>query len=134
MFSFSLVHAVEFRIFLYINSLELMKCECLIMNLQLVELVPQMGKQSRLEEILRSQEQGSKILIFCSTKRQCDQLSRTIGRNFGAAAIHGDKSQGERDWVLSQFRSGKAPILVATDVAARGLDVKDIRFGLIFSL
>ncbi|KAM7463193.1 hypothetical protein LguiA_031314 [Lonicera macranthoides] len=94
---------------------------------QLVELVPQMGKQSRLEEILRSQDQGSKILIFCSTKRQCDQLSRTIGRNFGAAAIHGDKSQGERDWVLSQFRSGKAPILVATDVAARGLDVKDIR-------
>ncbi|XP_062095036.1 DEAD-box ATP-dependent RNA helicase 46-like [Humulus lupulus] len=94
---------------------------------QYVEVVPQMEKQRRLEQILRSQERGSKVIIFCSTKRLCDQLARTIGRNFGAAAIHGDKSQGERDWVLSQFKSGKSPILVATDVAARGLDIKDIR-------
>ena len=62
-----------------------------------------------------------------NTKRLCDQLARSIGRTFGAAAIHGDKSQGERDWVLGQFRTGKSPILVATDVAARGLDIKDIR-------
>lgn len=94
---------------------------------QYVEVVPQMEKQRRLEQILRSQERGSKIIIFCSTKKLCDQLARSIGRNFGAAAIHGDKSQGERDWVLNQFRSGKSPILVATDVAARGLDIKDIR-------
>ncbi|XP_042514250.1 DEAD-box ATP-dependent RNA helicase 40-like [Macadamia integrifolia] len=94
---------------------------------QYVEVVPQMEKQRRIEQILRSQERGSKIIIFCSTKRLCDQLARSIGRNFGAAAIHGDKSQGERDWVLNQFRSGKSPILVATDVAARGLDIKDIR-------
>ncbi|XP_068661408.1 DEAD-box ATP-dependent RNA helicase 46-like [Aristolochia californica] len=94
---------------------------------QYVEVVSPMEKQRRLEQILRSQERGSKIIIFCSTKRLCDQLARSIGRTFGAAAIHGDKSQGERDWVLNQFRSGKAPILVATDVAARGLDIKDIR-------
>ncbi|XP_004486514.1 DEAD-box ATP-dependent RNA helicase 40 [Cicer arietinum] len=94
---------------------------------QYVEVVPQMEKQRRLEQILRSQERGSKIIIFCSTKKLCDQLARTIGRTFGAAAIHGDKSQGERDWVLGQFRTGKSPILVATDVAARGLDIKDIR-------
>ncbi|BAT87742.1 hypothetical protein LR48_Vigan09g173700 [Vigna angularis] len=94
---------------------------------QYVEVVPQMEKQRRLEQILRSQERGSKVIIFCSTKRLCDQLARNIGRTFGAAAIHGDKSQGERDWVLSQFRTGKSPILVATDVAARGLDIKDIR-------
>lgn len=87
-----------------------------------------MEKQRRLEQILRSQERGSKVIIFCSTKRLCDQLTRGIGRSFGAVAIHGDKSQGERDWALNQFRSGKNPILVATDVAARGLDVKDIRF------
>ncbi|MQM03361.1 hypothetical protein Taro_036141 [Colocasia esculenta] len=92
-----------------------------------VEVVPPMEKQRRLEEILRAQDQGSKIIIFCSTKKQCDQLVRSIGRNFGAAALHGDKSQGERDWVLNQFRSGRSPILVATDVAARGLDIKDIR-------
>ena len=57
----------------------------------------------------------------------CDQLARTLARGFGAAAIHGDKSQSERDHVLAQFKAGRAPILVATDVAARGLDVKDIR-------
>ncbi|XP_057986129.1 DEAD-box ATP-dependent RNA helicase 40 isoform X2 [Hevea brasiliensis] len=92
-----------------------------------VEVVPQMEKERRLEQILRAQERGSKVIIFCSTKRLCDQLARSIGRNFGAAVIHGDKSQGERDWVLNQFRNGKSPILVATDVAARGLDIKDIR-------
>ncbi|KAK4265971.1 hypothetical protein QN277_026950 [Acacia crassicarpa] len=94
---------------------------------QYVEVVPQMEKQRRLEQIIRAQERGSKVIIFCSTKRLCDQLARNIGRNFGAAVIHGDKSQGERDWVLNQFRTGKSPILVATDVAARGLDIKDIR-------
>lgn len=95
--------------------------------LQHVEVLSSMEKQRRLEQILRSQQPGSKIIIFCSTKKMCDQLSRNLTRQFGAAAIHGDKSQGERDFVLNQFRSGKCPVLVATDVAARGLDVKDIR-------
>ncbi|KAJ3681321.1 hypothetical protein LUZ60_015810 [Juncus effusus] len=94
---------------------------------QYVEMVPQMEKQRRLEQILRNQERGSKVIIFCATKRMCDQLARGIGRAFGAVAIHGDKSQPERDHVLQQFRDGRAPILVATDVAARGLDIKDIR-------
>lgn len=85
-----------------------------------------MVKQKRLEQILRSQEPGSKIIIFCATKKMCDLLARNLSQ-FGAAAIHGDKSQGERDNVLGQFRSGRSPLLVATDVAARGLDVKDIR-------
>ncbi|BAU00988.1 hypothetical protein LR48_Vigan10g280000 [Vigna angularis] len=94
---------------------------------QHVEVLPLMEKQRRLEHILRSQDQGSKIIIFCSTKKMCDQLARTLTRQFGAAAIHGDKSQAERDHVLSQFRTGRSPVLVATDVAARGLDIKDIR-------
>ncbi|CAH8315862.1 unnamed protein product [Eruca vesicaria subsp. sativa] len=94
---------------------------------QTIEVIPPMEKQRRLEQILRSQEPGSKIIIFCSTKRMCDTLARNLTRTFGAAAIHGDKSQQERDDVLNQFRSGRTPVLVATDVAARGLDVKDIR-------
>jgi ATP-dependent RNA helicase DDX5/DBP2 len=89
-------------------------------------------KQRRLESILRSQDQGSKIIIFCSTKKMCDQLARNLTRQFGAAAIHGDKSQADRDHVLNQFRSGRTPVLVATDVAARGLDVKDIGLLTIF--
>ncbi|XP_068636656.1 ATP-dependent RNA helicase-like protein DB10 [Aristolochia californica] len=94
---------------------------------QYIEIITPMEKQRRLEQILRSLEPGSKVIIFCSTKRMCEQLSRTLTRTFGAAAIHGDKSQGERDYVLSQFRTGRSPVLVATDVAARGLDIKDIR-------
>ncbi|KAG1347019.1 ATP-dependent RNA helicase-like protein DB10 [Cocos nucifera] len=94
---------------------------------QYVEVITPMEKLRRLEQILRSQDPGSKIIIFCSTKRMCDQLAGTLTRQFGAAAIHGDKSQGERDRVLNQFRTGRSPILVATDVAARGLDIKDIR-------
>ncbi|PKA62043.1 ATP-dependent RNA helicase-like protein DB10 [Apostasia shenzhenica] len=94
---------------------------------QYVEVIKPIEKQRRLEQILRSQETGSKILIFCTTKRMCDQLARSLTRQFGAVAIHGDKSQTERDRVLGQFRSGRSPILVATDVAARGLDIKDIR-------
>ncbi|CAN1853222.1 DEAD-box ATP-dependent RNA helicase 46, partial [Linum perenne] len=94
---------------------------------QYIEVLAPMEKHRRLEQILRSQEPGSKVIIFCSTKKMCDQLARNLTRQFGAAAIHGDKSQSERDYVLNQFRSGRAPLLVATDVAARGLDVKDIR-------
>ena len=95
--------------------------------LQNVELVAPLEKHRRLEQILRSQDPGSKIIIFCSTKKMCDQLARNLARHFGAAAIHGDKSQSERDYVLNQFRTGRTPVLVATDVAARGLDIKDIR-------
>ncbi|XP_065878806.1 DEAD-box ATP-dependent RNA helicase 46 [Euphorbia lathyris] len=94
---------------------------------QYIEVLAPMEKHRRLEQIIRSQEPGSKIIIFCSTKKMCDQLARNLTRQFGAAAIHGDKSQSERDYVLSQFRTGRSPVLVATDVAARGLDVKDIR-------
>ncbi|GKV07724.1 hypothetical protein SLEP1_g19459 [Rubroshorea leprosula] len=94
---------------------------------QHVEVLSPMEKHRRLEQILRSQEPGSKIIVFCSTKKMCDQLARNLTRHFGAAAIHGDKSQSERDSVLGQFRTGRTPVLVATDVAARGLDIKDIR-------
>ncbi|XP_039014319.1 DEAD-box ATP-dependent RNA helicase 46-like isoform X2 [Hibiscus syriacus] len=93
---------------------------------QHVEVLSPMVKHKRLEQILSSQEPGSKIIIFCSTKRMSDQLACNLSR-FGAAAIHGDKSQADGDYVLGQFRSGRTPVLVATDVAARGLDVKDIR-------
>ncbi|GMH14376.1 hypothetical protein Nepgr_016217 [Nepenthes gracilis] len=94
---------------------------------QYVEVLSPMDKHRRLEQILRSQETGSRIIIFCSTKKMCNTLARNLTRQFGAAAIHGDKSQSDRDHVLNQFRIGRSPVLVATDVAARGLDIKDIR-------
>merc|ERR1711881_388525 len=71
---------------------------------------------------------AGKSIIFSSTKKNCDSLTRDLRmQGFPALAIHGDKKQEERDWVLREFRSGKSPILIATDVAARGLDVKDIK-------
>jgi ATP-dependent RNA helicase DDX5/DBP2 len=100
---------------------------CAPVCMQYVEVVPPMDKQRCLEQILRDQERGSKIIIFCSTKKMCDQLACGIDRNFNALSIHDDKSQAERDNVLNQFRTGRAPILVATNVAARGLDIKDIK-------
>ena len=72
---------------------------------------------------------GSKILIFSSTKKGCDLLTRQLRQDgINALAIHGDKTQQERDWVLREFKTSKAQVMVATDVAARGLDVKDIKF------
>ena len=60
-------------------------------------------KMPKLQQILRSKPPGSKIIIFCSTKRMCDQLANQL-RSFGASAIHGDKKQQERDWVLQSFK------------------------------
>jgi len=80
-----------------------------------------------LEEIMGEKE--NKTIVFVETKRKCDEIARRMKREgWPVLCIHGDKSQPERDWVLSEFRNGKAPILVATDVASRGLDVSDIKF------
>ena len=65
---------------------------------------------------------GRRILIFCETKRGCDNVTRQLRQDgWPALSIHGDKSQHERDWVLAEFKAGKHPIMIATDVAARGL-------------
>uniref|UniRef100_A0A8C7PAY4 RNA helicase n=1 Tax=Oncorhynchus mykiss TaxID=8022 RepID=A0A8C7PAY4_ONCMY len=80
-----------------------------------------------LEEIMSEKE--NKTIIFTETKRRCDELTRRMRRDgWPAMGIHGDKSQQERDWVLNEFKYGKAPILIATDVASRGLDVEDVKF------
>ncbi|MCQ4636145.1 DEAD/DEAH box helicase [Anaerovorax odorimutans] len=68
-----------------------------------------------------------RTLIFCKTKRGADALSGELkGRGYPAEPLHGDLSQGQRNAAMAQFRHGKASILVATDVAARGLDVDDV--------
>lgn len=65
---------------------------------------------------------GSKILIFTETKKGCDQVTKQLRMSgWPALSIHGDKSQSERDWVLTEFKTGSNPIMTATDVAARGL-------------
>ncbi|NLO10555.1 MAG: DEAD/DEAH box helicase [Clostridiales bacterium] len=66
-------------------------------------------------------------LIFCNTKKMVDELTSNLqGRGYFAEGLHGDMKQQQRDRVMASFRSGRTEILVATDVAARGLDVDDV--------
>jgi ATP-dependent RNA helicase DDX5/DBP2 len=96
---------------------------------QYVEVVQEHDKRSRLRRLLDKVMDGSRILIFAETKRGADELTREMRMDgLPALCMHGDKKQEERDWVLAEFKTGKSPILVATDVAARGIDVKDIKY------
>ena len=88
-------------------------------------------KEEKLAKLLDEigNEPHNKILIFVETKRKADDLTRLMRRDgYPAMCIHGDKQQKERDWVLGEFKHGSTTILVATDVAARGLDVDDVKF------
>ncbi|EDO38061.1 predicted protein, partial [Nematostella vectensis] len=99
--------------------------------LQIVDVCEDHEKEHKLLKLLEEimGEKENKTLIFTETKRRADELTRKLRSDgWPAMCIHGDKAQPERDWVLSEFRKGHAPILVATDVASRGLDISDIKF------
>src|SRR5580693_3423559 len=86
----------------------------------------QMDKIEILARVLQAEGRGLTI-VFCRTKRACDQVAAALTtRGFAAAAVHGDLGQGQRERAMRAFRSGKVDVLVATDVAARGLDVDDV--------
>uniref|UniRef100_A0A7S2XX29 RNA helicase n=1 Tax=Fibrocapsa japonica TaxID=94617 RepID=A0A7S2XX29_9STRA len=94
---------------------------------QIIECLEDFGKYRKLQEHLREGGGHLKTLIFVETKKGCDALTRSLRMDgYHARCIHGDKNQDERDWVLREFREDKIELLVATDVAARGLDVKNI--------
>lgn len=97
---------------------------------QLIEVVSEYDKRDRLLKHLEHiSSENAKVLIFVGTKRVADDLTKYLRMDgWPALAIHGDKQQAERDWVLAEFKSGRSPIMLATDVASRGLDVKDIKF------
>jgi ATP-dependent RNA helicase RhlE len=87
--------------------------------------VEQTGKQALLEQMLRD-EQGS-FLVFSRTKHGADRLAKRLSENgFKTAAIHGDRSQNQRNQALKGFQEGYYRVLVATDVAARGIHVEGI--------
>ncbi|CAG0914664.1 unnamed protein product [Notodromas monacha] len=99
--------------------------------LQIVDVCQEWEKDEKLFRLLEeiSQNRERKTLIFTETKKGADELTRRMRRQgYSAMTIHGDKSQPERDAVLNDFRFGRTTILVATDVAARGLDVDDVKF------
>jgi superfamily II DNA/RNA helicase len=96
---------------------------------QLIKVVSPKEKYGTLLRLIRGIYDGSKILVFCQTKKTSDWVSRSLQtEGYRSIAIHGDKSQKDRDKIMGLFKDQRVPILVATNLAARGLDVKDIRF------
>lgn len=87
-------------------------------------------KQKNKEEVLSrllDMYDPKLSLVFCNTKRRVDELTNAlIGRGYFALGLHGDMKQSQRDRVMESFRKGKTDILIATDVAARGIDVDDV--------
>jgi ATP-dependent RNA helicase DeaD len=88
--------------------------------------VPAKEKPEKLVELLRAEE-PEQAIIFCRTKIGASRLEKTLkDRRLDVKALHGDMSQGARDGVMISFKGGRVPILVATDVAARGLDIVSV--------
>jgi superfamily II DNA/RNA helicase len=86
----------------------------------------QMDKVEVLARILQAKDRGL-AMVFCHTKRAADQVTTALtDRGFAAAAVHGDLGQSQRERALRAFRGGKVDVLVATEVAARGIDVDDV--------
>ena len=93
---------------------------------QLVYRAHAMDKTELLSRVLQARDRGL-TMIFARTKRTAQRLSDDLAeRGFAAAAVHGDLGQGAREQALRAFRSGKVDTLVATDVAARGIDVPEV--------
>jgi len=94
--------------------------------IQRVKYVEEHEKKEMLLELLPTIP--GLTIVFCETKRMADHLEEYLyHQGFGAASIHGDRSQKERELALEAFKSGKVQVLVATDVAARGLDVHAVK-------
>ncbi|QRM90266.1 DEAD/DEAH box helicase [Lacinutrix sp. WUR7] len=91
-------------------------------------VVEPIEKLNVLMHFLNTNE-GKRGIIFCKTKAAVNKLAKNLAINkFSSGAIHGSLSQGIRDRIMGQFREGHINILVATDLAARGIDVKDLAF------
>ena len=93
---------------------------------QVAYMVPRAHKMSALARVL-DLEHPTSAIVFCRTRTEVDELTETlIGRGLRAEALHGGLSQDQRDRVMNKFRAKKTDLLIATDVAARGLDVKHV--------
>lgn len=92
-------------------------------------------KVPRLLKLMDEMVDGSRLLIFGQTRKTVDFItSKLRADGWPALSLHGERAQKEREWVIQEFRTGEAPILVATDVAARGLDIPDVKCVINFDL
>ncbi|MGY1711126.1 DEAD/DEAH box helicase [Geodermatophilus sp. SYSU D00758] len=93
---------------------------------QFVYRAHNLDKPELLARVLQARGRGL-VMVFCRTKRTAQKVAdELVDRGFAAAAVHGDLGQGAREQALRAFRSGKVDVLVATDVAARGIDVSGV--------
>ena len=101
---------------------------------QSVHFLAKAAKAGQLREILR-QDLDAKTLVFGRTKHGTEKLMKSlVADGFKAVSIHGNKSQGQRDRAIAEFKKGDANILCATDVAARGIDIPDVMYVINFDL
>ncbi|KAL5714188.1 RNA helicase [Ranunculus cassubicifolius] len=84
------------------------------------------GKENMLPTLISTYGKGGKSIIFTRTKRDAEDLSRSMGSTLSSRALHGNMQQMARDRTLAAFRDGRFNVLVATDVAARGLDIPNV--------
>jgi ATP-dependent RNA helicase RhlE len=99
---------------------------------QSLYIVLQDQKKNVLAKLL--DESFGPVLIFMRTKHRAKQLTKTLIKTYAVAEIHSNRSQNQRQNAIDGFRSGKYRILIATDIAARGIDVKDIELVVNFDL
>lgn len=100
-----------------------------------VAFLSSQNKKNLLLSLLDEQGDGELTMVFSRTKHGANKLAKFISENgFRAEAIHGNRSQSQRDKTLDKFRAGNLPVLVATDVAARGVDVKAVTLVVNFDL
>ena len=96
--------------------------------LQYVYYTNKQSKKDLLLHILRSIE-NEQVLLFSRTKHGADKIARNLKKHrINSAAIHGDKAQNNRQKVLKQFKAGEIRVLVATDIAARGIDIQKLKY------
>jgi len=94
--------------------------------IQRIEHVEERDKRDFLLDIITAEAQGL-TLVFVETRRAADELESFLYNNgFNSTSIHGDRTQQEREMALRSFRDGKTPVMVATAVAARGLDIPNV--------
>jgi ATP-dependent RNA helicase RhlE len=99
-----------------------------------VHLVPLLKKRSLLVRLIRSRDMRQ-VLIFVRMKRDANRLARQLQQDgVVAKEIHSDRTQSERMQALEEFKQGKVPVLVATDIAARGLDIEELPFVINYEL
>jgi ATP-dependent RNA helicase RhlE len=90
--------------------------------------VPALRKRALLAHLIRSRDM-KQVLVFVRMKRDANRLARELVRDgIAATAIHSDRTQGERELALQEFKDGKATVLVATDIAARGIDIEELPY------